>query len=88
MSDKKLQEGISELLNWLCVEWGFCIPPDAAKHIAETQNVDAETFAREVLKAEGMNPDYEVKWLRKIKRRFVDEFGADRVDINCYSDVE
>ena len=84
MNAFKLQKDILRLIDWLCVEWGFCISSSASQSIADTQKINADSFAREVLKAEGMNPDYEVEWMRKIKRRFVDEFGTDSVDIDYY----
>jgi hypothetical protein len=57
------------------VEWGFCIPPDDVDRIASSQRLTADEFAAQVLKAEGFNPDYEVRWYRMIKRLFIDRLG-------------
>jgi hypothetical protein len=64
------------LLRDLCVELGFCIPPSDIERIATVQHLTAEEFADEVLRAEGFNPDYEEKWRRNIRQRFIDRFGA------------
>jgi hypothetical protein len=69
------EKGLRDLLDWLCVEWGFCIPPGDRDRIATMQHLDAEKFAAEVLRAEGFNPEYERVWLRKIKHRFHEKFG-------------
>ena len=37
--------------------------------------LEAHRFADAVLEAEGMTPEYEVKWHREIKRRFTDRYG-------------
>ncbi len=65
-----------KLLDWLCVEWGFCLSPADVHRIATVECLKANDFAREVLLAEGMDPDYEVQWCQKIKRRFIDELGG------------
>ena len=60
----------------LCVDWEFRIPPADADRIARSKRLEAKEFATEVLRAEGMWPKYEVKWSRRIKRRFTDRFGS------------
>jgi hypothetical protein len=70
-----LERDLRDLLHWLCVEWGFCIPPNDRDRIATSQQLDAATFAAEVLLAEGLNPECERSWVRKIKHRFVEQFG-------------
>ncbi len=46
MDSNKLREELSGLLQWLCIEWGFCIPPSDAERIADTQSIDADAFAK------------------------------------------
>jgi hypothetical protein len=83
--EASLQSELSVLLDWLCVEWGFCIPPNDAERIAASTSLEAAEFATEVLKAEGFpSPEYEIEWSRKIKRRFVEHFGADSVSDKNY----
>jgi hypothetical protein len=73
--EPSLEKDLRSLLSKLCLEWGFCIPPDDVDRIACSQRLTADEFAAEVLKAEGFNPDYEVRWYRWIKRRFIETFG-------------
>ena len=63
------------MLNDLCVEWGFCIDPEAGNSLKSTQYLDADEFACAVLKAEGMDFELEVEWRRKIRNKFIERFG-------------
>jgi hypothetical protein len=74
-----LERDLTRLLYDLCVDWGFCIPPVDAQRIARSKSVTARDFAHEVLRAEGMNPEYEVEWVRRIAARFVEHFGSGEV---------
>ena len=47
-----------------CTTYGFCITEDARESIAAMPQMDAEGFARSVVEAEGLNPEYEKKWMR------------------------
>jgi hypothetical protein len=78
-----LDHDLRVLLDKLCVEWGFCIPPDHADRIASSDHLDGDGFASAVLRAEGMDPEYELHWFRRIRRRFVDEFG-NSVSVSTY----
>jgi hypothetical protein len=75
MKERSLKKDLGDLLDTLCVEWGFCIPPSDFDRIVARQRLTADEFAAEVLRAEGFNPEYEKQWHRKIKRRFTDRFG-------------
>jgi hypothetical protein len=70
-----LEKELDALLTKLCIEWGFCIPPADFRRIATSRRLSADEFADEVLRAEGFDPEYELHWFRKIKRRFIDQFG-------------
>ena len=70
-----MQNELEQLLNNLCTEWGFCIPPIEADKIIKKQKISAEQFAFSVLKAEGFNPENEIEWKRKIKNKFIEAFG-------------
>ena len=64
---------VENLLNKLCAEWGFCIPRAEQEKIIEHKNIKPEEFACAILEAEGMNPEYETKWRKKIKSKFIEE---------------
>ena len=66
-----------ELLNFLCVEWGFCLDPETTNALKDTQNMQAEEFACAVLKAEGLNSEMEIEWKRKIRNKFIEYFGSE-----------
>lgn len=74
-----LERALALLLYDLCVEWGFCIPSAEADRIARRKSLTAQEFAHEVLRAEGLNPEYERQWVRKIAARFVEHFGTSEV---------
>ncbi len=70
-----MYEAVEFLLHDLCVNWGFCIPPNDAENIKESENLDADDFACKVLIAEGMDYDYEKEWRSKIRNEFIRHFG-------------
>lgn len=70
-----LEKELRKLLDALCVEWGFCIPPGDADRIATSSVLTADDFAKEVLKAEGMYLEQHTEWYGKIRQRFIDRFG-------------
>ncbi len=72
-----MRKELEKLINQLCTEWGFCIPPKKASEIIETKNIDPDQFACAILKAEGMNPELEIEWRRKIKNKFTEVIGND-----------
>ena len=79
----KLESEITYLLNELSTELGFCLPLDEKVKIASNKAINAEHFTKEVLIAEGMNPEYEKKWFSQIKSKFIEKFG-DQVSENDY----
>jgi hypothetical protein len=81
-----LEREIQYLLYDLCVDWGVCIPPHDAERISVQKQYTAEQFASDVLLAEGMNPEYERKWLKKISAKFVERFGCDEVSAATFVD--
>jgi hypothetical protein len=70
-----LSKKIEHLLNDLCIDLGFCIPPEDIKRITEAGSWEADNFACQVLIAEGMNPEYEKQWRSRIRNKFVEKFG-------------
>jgi transposase len=82
--EPSLEKETRVLLDWLC--GGFCIPPEEVERIAASESLGAAEFAIEVLRAEGFpNPEHEVQWCRKIRRRFVEHFGCERVSAKDHS---
>jgi len=79
-SDAKRKPDLSKdldfLLRDLCTEWGFCNRLSATDLVVAGASLSATEFARAVLQAEGMNPEYEAYWAKQIQRQFVARFGA------------
>ena len=44
------------LLDELCIDLGFCLPPSDIERLMEDHPLDARNFADEVFRAEGMDP--------------------------------
>ena len=70
-----MQKALDDLLNVLCVEWGFCIDQEFVEEIQNSRHITADDFARSVLEAEGMNPELETVFRRKIRKQFSERFG-------------
>lgn len=47
---------IQPLLDQLCVDLGFCLPPDAQQELIESPGTDVDAFTDRVIVAEGMDP--------------------------------
>ena len=65
------------LIGDLCTEWGFCNALHPEDFVRTDHVLTAPDFADAVLRAEGMNPDYELQWRRRLMRLFVDRYGPE-----------
>jgi len=81
-----MQRELTYLLYDLCVEWGFCIPPDHADQICSMNQLRADAFAVRVVEAEGMNPEYEHGWVCRIAAKFRERFGSDEISTATFVD--
>lgn len=81
-----MEREINYLLYDLCVNWGFCIPLNIAEEISKKSYWVAVEFANEVISAEGMNPEYEKKWVEKISDKFRERFGDEEIDQRSFVD--
>ncbi len=79
-----MQEALDFLLYDICVDLGFCLPPDDNARICAMESWDADAFAEEVFRAEGMDPNENLKWKREILNRFIDMFGSSSVDSETF----
>ncbi|AZZ91825.1 hypothetical protein EUZ85_14235 [Hahella sp. KA22] len=75
-----MDKEIKNLLGKLCVDLGFCLPPIEQDRIASLGVWRADEFAKDVISSEGLNPEYEKKWLREIRNRFVAHFGSNEYE--------
>ena len=66
----------------ICINWGFCLPHEKVQAIWARPRLDAKTFAFLVLQAEGFeHPEYELEWMRRLSRRFIERFGTSEIVI-------
>src|SRR6266576_7116544 len=79
-SPKTMPEALDFVLYDICVDLGFCLPPEDNARICATESWDAETFTREVFRVEGLEADEHVTLKRQIHKRFTDMFGSSSVD--------
>lgn len=70
-----LADDLDVLLAKLCVGVGFCNQLRGADLLEGRDLLTADEFACAVLKAEGMEAEYESKFRRDIARRFLDRYG-------------
>ena len=82
-----MEKELRDLLSVLCVEQGFCIPPESARKIIESKTLEADGFACAVIKAEGMHPDDDIYWRRIIRNAFIDKFGCNEISQNDFKNT-
>ena len=83
-SPTTMQEALDFLLYDICVELGFCLPPEDHARICTTEFWDADAFTEEVFRVEGMDPNEHLEWKRQIHRRFTEMFGSRSVDLESF----
>ena len=71
-----LDHDLRALLDFLCVEWGLCIPSSDANRITQSEEITGDELTKAVLKAERMDSKSDRHWFQKIKDRFVDQFES------------
>ena len=68
-------EEIEKLLSRLCIDLGFCLPPAEIERLKATQCTDARSFADEVFRAEGLDPEMADRHLyRQVLRQVAESF--------------
>ncbi len=72
---EQVQRQLGFLLKDLCVEMGFCLPPDDWTRIVATEMWDADAFVAEVFRCEKLNPDEFRQLRRQVGERFENCFG-------------
>ena len=67
-----------QLLSELCVDLGFCLPPDVQARLMADAPSDPDEFTDAVVRAEGLDPgvDISIRVRRDIRARVVRHFRA------------
>lgn len=71
----KLVDDLQILIDDLCDEWNFCNKVSAEDLTENNKTLRALDFITAVIVAEGLKPEDEVNWMRRIKRKFVARYG-------------
>jgi hypothetical protein len=73
MSITLTPEEVYSLLSKLCIDLGFCLPPDQIARLQDAPPDDADRFADAVFLAEGLDPRTSDRALRRQVRGLVTE---------------
>ena len=66
---------VQSLLSKLCIDLGFCLPPDAQAHLEQSPPSNVAGFTDEVFTAEGLDPSTADRHLyRQVKALIADAF--------------
>jgi hypothetical protein len=79
-----LEADLEAFLQELSEEWEFAAMPDARALLKAYPILEAHRLARAVLEADGLKPDREPSWMRKIKRRFAQRYRADSISKDTF----
>ena len=73
---------IETLLTKVCVELGFCLPPNAVLQLRNSLPADIDSFTDAIFTAEGLDPRFANRTLRAQVRAMVrDEFAKASIEI-------
>jgi hypothetical protein len=67
---------VESLLYELCVDLGFCLPPDERIRLRDSPPRDVDAFTDAVFVAEGLDPRLDTWLRRQVRERVVRHFGA------------
>ncbi|MEE9327873.1 MAG: hypothetical protein V3U71_11325 [Cocleimonas sp.] len=70
-----LENEIRKLLNKICIDLGFCLPPSDIERIVLINNCETDELVRDIFIVEGLNPDLELSLFREVKAIFIDHLG-------------
>jgi hypothetical protein len=67
---------VESLLDELCVDLGFCLPPDERLRLQDAPPRDVDAFTDAVFVAEGLDPRLDKRLRRQVRERVVRHMGA------------
>jgi hypothetical protein len=75
------------LLSKLCIELGFCLPPEDDARLIESPPDTVEAFTDAVFIAEGLNPEYAERHLyRQVRDKVAEAFQKHLENDNVFDD--
>lgn len=69
MTQRDPKAEVQQLLYELCVDLGFCLPPQEQQRLREAPPADADDFTDAVFEAEGMDPGRHEQLRRQVRER-------------------
>ncbi len=76
-----MEKELIRLINYLCIEWGLCIQSTDKTKILSLEILNSDQFACMILLAEGLDPETEIAWRRKIRNKFVEMIGSSQLNL-------
>ncbi len=67
---------VASLLAELCVDLGFCLPPEEYDRLRDAPPRAVDAFTDAVFVAEGLDPRLDTRLRRQVRERVVRHFGA------------
>ena len=75
----ELWDDLNILIGDLCTRWGFCNRLGGEDLVGNGEHLHADRFARAVLEAAGLNPEFEIQWFRRFRRLFIERYGKQSI---------
>ena len=69
-------DGVARLLEDLCTQLGFCLPPAARATLAASPPADPETFTAAVFRAEGLEPSADRRLYAQVHGLILQRFAG------------
>ncbi|MBO2445965.1 hypothetical protein J4573_02585 [Actinomadura barringtoniae] len=70
-------DDVAYLLRDLCIDLGFCLPPEDQARLCASPPADIDSFTDAVFQAEGMDPLLHKKLRRRVRETVAKAFEAD-----------
>jgi hypothetical protein len=66
---------VTSLLSKLCIDLGFCLPPEDENRLIENPPTSVQEFTDQIFRAEGLNPQYAERHLyRQVRDKIAEAF--------------
>ncbi|MGI5419879.1 hypothetical protein [Actinomadura luteofluorescens] len=76
-SAKLPREDIAHLLRDLCIDLGFCLPPQEQAALCDSPPADVDAFTKAVFRAEGLDPSPHASLYAQVRKMVAKTFPND-----------
>jgi len=91
MTPHDLTAEVRQLLHELCVDLGFCLPPEERQRLREAPPADADGFTGAVFAAEGLDPGPHSELWRQVRdrvERHMRRWGEPRIHVTDWDETD